>query len=489
MKKLFKLIGIITLVAIIGFSFATCSDENDDTDGGGGGGGGTGSDPSLLTFSGNITISPNSGVTTYTELTATYSGNETVTYQWKNGSSNVGTNSNKYTPTDEGSYTVTVSAVGYNPKTSDPVTVALSNLSGNITISPNSGVTTYTELTATYSGNETVIYQWKNGSSNVGTNSNKYTPTDEGSYTVTVSAIGYNPKTSDPITVALSNLSGNITISPNGTVAFNTQLTATYSGSETVTYQWKNDSSNVGTNSNKYTPTTRGSFTVTVSAKGYNSKTSNIVTINATQLTVNTLANGNISQASGEQWFYFTATASTQIIRVNFGGTLDDLYVQGYDSDGTMVGDETRLNNGGNTIYIFRNVTNGQEYYIKVRPYGSKSGTYQLSLFTPQQLIANNWTNGNISQPSGEQWFYFTAIAYTQYIHISFDTLNDVWVSVYTSSGTVVGVDTNLYGLSGSTKNFNKTITNGQGHYIRVRSSSSSGTYKIAFNTSTTAPN
>jgi 5-hydroxyisourate hydrolase-like protein (transthyretin family) len=112
-------------------------------------------------------------------------------------------------------------------------------------------------------------------------------------------------------------------------------------------------------------------------------------------------------------------------------------------------------------------------------------------LFTPQQLIANNWTNGNISQPRGEQWFYFTAIAYTQYIHISFDTLNDVWVSVYTSSGTVVGgVETNLYGLSGSTKNFNKTITNGQGYYIKVRTDSmSSGTYKIAFNTSTTAPN
>jgi uncharacterized protein YjdB len=235
---------------------------------------------------GTITVSPNSGVTTGTELTATYSGSETVSYQWKKDGSNVGANSNKYTPTAEGSYTVTVSAAGYNSKTSAVVNVndpSLLTLDGTVTISPNTGVTTYMELTATYNGSESVTlsYHWEKDGSSVGTNSNTYTPTTAGSYTVTVSAMGYNSKTSAAVTVALSDLAGTITITPNTGVTAGTELTATYNGSETgltLIYQWKNGDTNVGTNSNKYTPTVGGSYTVTVSIMGYNSKTSAAVT-------------------------------------------------------------------------------------------------------------------------------------------------------------------------------------------------------------------
>ena len=119
LKAMRNIAGIIAIVAIIGLSFVAC-------DNGGGGGGKspttptTPGDPAL---SGTITISPSSGVTAGTELTATYSGSETVSYQWKKGSTNVGTNSNKYTPTEAGSYTVTVSATGFSSKTSAAVNV------------------------------------------------------------------------------------------------------------------------------------------------------------------------------------------------------------------------------------------------------------------------------------------------------------------------------------------------------------------------------
>jgi hypothetical protein len=74
-------------------------------------------------LSGNITISPESAATG-TELTANYSGSEAVTYQWnKDGTAINGATAQKYTPTEAGSYTVTISADGYKSKTSETVEV------------------------------------------------------------------------------------------------------------------------------------------------------------------------------------------------------------------------------------------------------------------------------------------------------------------------------------------------------------------------------
>jgi formylglycine-generating enzyme required for sulfatase activity len=91
-----------------------------------------------------------------------------------------------------------------NPQSPAPTLPVEKTLIGNITISPSSGVTTGTLLTATYTGSETVSYQWKNGTTNVGTNSNTFTPSTAGSYTVTVSATDYASKTSAAVTVTAS---------------------------------------------------------------------------------------------------------------------------------------------------------------------------------------------------------------------------------------------------------------------------------------------
>jgi hypothetical protein len=214
-------------------------------------------------------------------------------YQWYKDDVVVeNANTNKYTPSEAGSYTVTVSAIGYNPKESEAVTVALSNFSQTPAISPTTGVTTYKQLTANYSGNEsetvTLIYQWKNNNTIVGTDSKTYTPTTAGNYTVTISAIGFTPKTSSSVNVALSDLSGIVTITAE-TVNFvvDKELTANYSGKETVTlsYQWKFGTANVGTNSNKFTPENQGSYTVTISAEGYKPITSEAVTVTGPQWT------------------------------------------------------------------------------------------------------------------------------------------------------------------------------------------------------------
>jgi len=244
--------------------------------------------PSL---SGNIAISPSGAVTVGTKLTATYSGSEAVSFQWERDGVNVGTASttkpNEFTPTEEGIYTVTVSATGYKPKASAPVTVndpSLPTLSGTPTITPSTGVITGTLLTANYSGSEavTLTYQWeKDDVAITGATGNTYTPTAAGSYTVIVGAAGYNHKTSAAVTVsAPPPLSGNITISPSPGSVVNIVMTATYSGSETITkWQWKKDGADIGTNSNTFTPTATGNYTVTASSASHNPKTSAAVTV------------------------------------------------------------------------------------------------------------------------------------------------------------------------------------------------------------------
>jgi hypothetical protein len=116
MRNAFK---VLSLLAVI-FSLAACGDGSGggETTAGGAGAGGGDSD-----LSGAITISPSSNVYTGMELSANYTGGEAVSYQWMRNGTNAGTNSSKFTPSEEGKYTVTVSSTGYKSKTSAEVGV------------------------------------------------------------------------------------------------------------------------------------------------------------------------------------------------------------------------------------------------------------------------------------------------------------------------------------------------------------------------------
>jgi len=97
-------------------------------------------------------------------------------------------------------------------------------------------------------------------------------------------------------------------------------------------------------------------------------------------------------------------------------------------------------------------------------------------------LTEDQWANGYTTYIQ-QSWFVFTATASTQYIHVSFGTLSSVYMQVYDSSGAAVGSETNLYGSTPSTS---RSLTEGQTYYIRT--GGYGGTYRIGFNTSTTAP-
>jgi hypothetical protein len=119
MKNTLKTIGIITFTVIIAFTMTLTTCSNGTT------GGGNKLPPNNTPdLTGTITITPHAdGLFIGKELSAVYNGAEAVSYQWKKGAANVGTDSNKYTPTEVGKHTVTVSVAGYNSKTSAAITV------------------------------------------------------------------------------------------------------------------------------------------------------------------------------------------------------------------------------------------------------------------------------------------------------------------------------------------------------------------------------
>jgi hypothetical protein len=246
--------GIIALVVVMGFSIVNC-------DNGSGNGGGGNSN-----LSGEIIIYPSGAVTTGTELIAIYSGDETVSYQWKKGGIGVGTNST-YTPTEAGNYTVTVSANGYNSKTSAPVIVSgasLPALTGTVIITGNAqvGETLMANTTALSGDSGTISYQWKRGTNvagansttNIGTNSNTYTvqAADAGStITVTVTYSG----SSDSVTSAgiqIPAVPASIDITVRNAAEWNAAL-------DTI----KNDGSGTTASPKAYTITVNGNVMVT----------------------------------------------------------------------------------------------------------------------------------------------------------------------------------------------------------------------------------
>jgi hypothetical protein len=218
----------------------------------------------------------------------------------------------------------------------------------------------------------------------------------------------------------------------------------------------------------------------------------------AITLVENTWANGSITQAGGEQWFTFTATAGTHYLHVGFG-TLVDLYVQVYDNADNPIGDEIRFGGSGSG-YTALTVIVGKVYYIKVTPY-SGGGSYRIAFnaasspplpsgaLTATTLDENAWQDGALTPSNNEQWFRFTAGAGAQYLHVLFITLPDLpglYVQLYDRNGGALG---NGAYLARYATYISLPVTSGQACYVRVSGrEAGSGTYRIGFNASSTTP-
>jgi len=250
---------------------------------------------------------------------------------------------------------------------------------------------------------------------------------------------------------------------------------------------------------------TTGTYSIAVNATQAPPAIDNFTSLISSAATLTGWADGNITT---DQWFKINPTAGTQSIYFRVG-TLNNVYIRLYDSTGVLVGNAmTNLTNS--TFSTSRaGLTTSSDYYIRVTPSSSAAtGTYKIGIIFPPDNTAmtlNTWADGNIIVATGDQWFKFTATATTQYIHFlpgikSSGGLNDVYVQLYNSTGATVGSESELYNTSGAARNIFRSLTANDVYYIRVRPYYSSaqtgslsdyshiGTFKMAFNTSSTAP-
>jgi hypothetical protein len=220
--------------------------------------------------------------------------------------------------------------------------------------------------------------------------------------------------------------------------------------------------------------------------------------VNATQLTIDTWADGNIPAGSGEQWFKFTAVQDTQYIHFEPGSMFLGS-IQLYENDDvTEKGGEKDI--GGAASFSYE-LSSGLVYYIKITGSANSalttgtSGTYKIaftSASTPPaitlpeatQITAGTWTDFDIVNP-GEKWFKFTATAAAQYIHFEVDSLA-LYIQLYITGGNTVGESIKLSSLTGMSTPI--TVTDGTEYYIRVTDINTGGANKIGLTLTSSPP-
>jgi hypothetical protein len=215
-------------------------------------------------------------------------------------------------------------------------------------------------------------------------------------------------------------------------------------------------------------------------------------------LSVNIWVEGSIDEET-EQWYVFTAETTKNYIHLNNTG-LAYAYVQVFTDLGIAIGSSQWLYTSQNAASsIYRELEVGQKYYVRVQQAyegTSYKGAYRIALTetdaSPNLIIlptehvisltANIWADGEVGSEK-DQWYSFTANASTQYVHIFPGTAIACRFQVYGSNGG--SLSTAVYSDGGVADPWE--LETGKTYYIRFIPSYY-GTFKVAFNDSTTPP-
>lgn len=211
-----------------------------------------------------------------------------VTYQWKRGSTNVGSNANQYYASQAGAYTVELTNACGTIVSSNTINITLNNIPVVPTITAGGPISFCSgdSVILSVPSQTGVTYQWKQGSTNVGINSNSYTASAAGVYTCVITNICGNVTSSNSITVTILGSAPAVpTITASGATTFcaGGSVVLDIPSQAGMTYQWKRGSTNVGTSTNTYTATISGVYTVVVTNACGTVISSNTITVTVNQ--------------------------------------------------------------------------------------------------------------------------------------------------------------------------------------------------------------
>lgn len=249
-------------------------------------------------------------------------GGASPVYQWKRNGNNVGTGLTTYTTSTLANNDVITCELTSNATCANPLTVNSSALTMNVVSSAVPNVTivsndtdicagTTVNFTATaVNGGSSPSFQWKVGSTNVGTNSPTYSSNSltNGQVVTVVMTSNFacaspTTATSSGITMVVNPTSAptvSIAASPAGSVCTGTNVTFTATASNagsTPSYQWKLNGNNVGGNSSTYSNAalSNGDVITCVVTSSSTCASPNTATSNSVSMTVNSNVTPTIS--------------------------------------------------------------------------------------------------------------------------------------------------------------------------------------------------
>ena len=338
-------------------------------------------------------------------LTANVTNVGSPSYQWRRGTTNIsGATGSTYIVqfADAGStISVVVSRTSVTGNVTSSATAIVSQPTVNISGTAQVG-NTLTASTTNLGG--VISYQWKRGTTDIGTGSTYIVQFAEAGSTISVVATvtGVTGSVTSTSTAAIPQPT--VTISGNAVVG--QQLTANVTNvNGTLTYQWKRDGNNIsGATGSTYTVQAADSglpITVTVSRTGITGSITSSSTAVIFQLAFSTTVSGNItSSSSTHRYMVVLAQAGTLVINLTSPGGSTALpnngaNVQWFNSSNTRLGGTTT---GFSFPYVSSNIVLAAgTYYIEVAGRGGvgQTGIYNICVDYYTSEVEPNNTRAN----------------------------------------------------------------------------------------------
>ena len=196
---------------------------------------------------------------------------------------------------------------------------------------------------------------------------------------------------------------------------------------------------------------------------------------------------GDIEVAGDIDWFELTIP-ELSTVEINLRGlSLNNTRLAVIDSEGNLVRSD---NNSGDGFDDFLNfVIEAGTYYISVEDSaGFHTGTYELTASVSTEILDDfsadinttgatgffNFTRGELEVVGDDDWFEFTVTEdSTVYLHLNRGTLNNPFLYLYDSEGTLLGSDNNSGdGLNAQLIQFLEAGT----YYASARANNDAGT-------------